>query len=306
MTRAAVVADADADARSGVIFGLLAYTMWGLFPVYFVWTASVAPLEVLGHRILWAVPFGALIISFRGQWREVRTALFDRSKLAWLALSALSISVNWLTYIWAIQHQRIFETSLGYYINPLIYVAIGVLVFGERLRHLQGIAVALATIGVVILTVSGGAFPWVAMVLGISFTMYGVIRKQVVIGAMPGLFIETLMLLPLAAIWMSWFVGQGGASIAAGDAWIATLLIFGGPMTVLPLMFFAIAARRVTLTTLGFMQFLAPTLQFSIGVYYGEPLTTAKLVCFACIWAAVVFFSYDAVKTSQKKGVATK
>ena len=137
---------------------------------------------------------------------------------------------------------------------------------------------------------------------------FGGVLIGTLIGVLPGIgpTATIAMLLPLAAIWMSWFVGQGGASIAAGDAWIATLLIFGGPMTVLPLMFFAIAARRVTLTTLGFMQFLAPTLQFSIGVYYGEPLTTAKLVCFACIWAAVVFFSYDAVKTSQKKGVATK
>jgi chloramphenicol-sensitive protein RarD len=289
------------EARSGVGYGLLAYTMWGLFPIYFVWTASVAPLEVLGHRILWAVPFGALIITFRRQWREVGGALLDRSKLSWLALAAVSITVNWLTYIWAIQHERIFETSLGYYINPLIYVAVGVLFFGERLRRLQGIAVGLAAVGVLILTVSGDAFPWVALVLGTSFTLYGVIRKQVAIGAMPGLFIETLMLLPFALLWISWLVAQGGAAITAGDSWLTMLLILGGPMTVLPLMFFALAARRLPLTIIGFMQFLAPSVQFMIGVYYGEPLTVPHIVCFSCIWAAVVAFSYDALRPGRKK-----
>ena len=297
----AAAAVPDGEARNGVVFGLLAYTMWGLFPVYFVWTSMVEPLEVLGHRVLWAVPFGALIITFRHQWREVRGALVDRSKLLWLALASLAISVNWLTYIWAIQQGRIFETSLGYYINPLIFVAVGVLAFSERLRRLQSVAVVLAIIGVLVLTFSGSTFPWVALVLGTSFTIYGVIRKQVVIGAMPGLFIETLLLFPLALAWMSWFVAQGGATIAAGDARISTLLILGGPITVLPLMFFAIAARRLPLTVIGFMQFLAPSLQFLIGVYYGEPLTTAKLVCFGFIWAAVVFFSYDALREGRKK-----
>ncbi len=289
------------DERSGVVFGLLAYTMWGLFPIYFVWTSSVAPLEVLSHRVLWAVPFGALIISLRRQWRDVRNALVDRSRLSWLAMAALAISANWLTYIWAIQQDRIFETSLGYYINPLMYVAIGVLAFGERLRRLQGIAVALATIGVLFLTFSGGAFPWVAIVLGISFTTYGVIRKQVAIGAMPGLFIETLLIFPIVALWMGWFVAQGGASVVSGDAWLTFLLIMGGPITVLPLVFFAIAARRLTLTAIGFMQFLAPTLQFMTGVYYGEPLTFAKLVCFGFIWTAVVVFSADALRQGRRK-----
>mgnify|MGYP001815934349 FL=1 len=289
----------DTEARAGVGYGLLAYTMWGLFPIYFVWTASVAPLEVLGHRILWAVPFGALIISLRGQWRQVSSALVDRSKLSWLALAAASITVNWLTYIWAIQQERIFETSLGYYINPLIYVAVGVLFFGERLRRLQGVAVGLAAVGVLILTLSGGAFPWVALVLGTSFTMYGVIRKQVVIGAMPGLFIETLMLLPFAMLWISWLVSQGGAAITAGDSSLSLLLILGGPMTVLPLMFFALAARRLPLTIIGFMQFLAPSVQFMIGVYYGEPLTVPHIVCFSCIWAAVIAFSFDALRRGR-------
>jgi len=291
----------ESEARSGVLIGLLAYFMWGVFPVYFKWIASVAPLEVLGHRVLWAVPFGAIIIFARRQWPEVRRALVDRAMLAWLALAALCISLNWLIYIWAVQNDRIFETSLGYYINPLMYVGVGVALLGERLRRLQIVAVLLASFGVLFLAVSGGAFPWVALSLAVLFTAYGVIRKQIAIGAMPGLFIETLLLFPVAAIWIAWLVATQKASITAGDSGLSALLILGGPITVLPLLFFAIAAKRVTLTTIGFLQFLAPTLQFCTGIYYGEQLTTAHIVCFGSIWAAVLFFSYDALMAGKKK-----
>ncbi len=293
----------DADVRSGVAIGLLAYTMWGVFPVYFKLIEAVAPLEVLTHRIIWAVPFGALIIAARSQWREVRSALVDRSTLAWLALAALSISANWLIYIWAIQNERIFETSLGYYINPLMFVAVGALALGERLRRLQSVAVGLAAGGVLFLTVSGGAFPWVALSLGALFTVYGVIRKQIAIGAMPGLFIETLMLLPFAAAWLIAMIAQGTASLTSGDTGLALLLVAGGPITVLPLLFFAVSARRLSLTTVGFMQFLAPSLQFLLAMYYGEPLTLARAVCFVCIWTAVITFSYDALRQGRAKRV---
>jgi chloramphenicol-sensitive protein RarD len=225
--------------------------------------------------------------------------------LAWLALAALCISINWLIYIWAVQNDRIFETSLGYYINPLMYVGVGVALLGERLRRLQIVAVVLASFGVLFLAVSGGVFPWVALSLAGLFTAYGVIRKKITIGAMPGLFIETSLLFPIAAIWMIWLIATQQASLTAGDGGLSALLVLGGPVTVLPLLFFAIAAKRVTLTTIGFMQFLAPTLQFLTGLYYGEQLTTAHLVCFASIWAAVLFFSIDAFRagTKKKKGV---
>jgi len=247
------------------------------------------------------VPFGALIILARRQWPEVKSALVDRTMLAWLALAALCISINWLIYIWAVQNDRIFETSLGYYINPLMYVGVGVALLGERLRRLQIVAVVLASFGVLFLAVSGGVFPWVALSLAGLFTAYGVIRKKIAIGAMPGLFIETSLLFPIAAIWMIWLVATQQASLTAGDGGLSALLVLGGPVTVLPLLFFAIAAKRVTLTTIGFMQFLAPTLQFFTGLYYGERLTTAHLVCFGSIWAAVLFFSIDAFRTGTKK-----
>jgi chloramphenicol-sensitive protein RarD len=291
----------DADVRGGVIIGLLAYTMWGVFPVYFKWIEVVAPLEVLTHRIVWAVPFGAIIIAARHQWREVRNALVDRSMLAWLTLAALCISANWLIYIWAIQNERIFETSLGYYINPLIFVAVGALALGERLRRLQGVAVALATVGVLFLTLSGAVFPWVALSLGGLFTVYGVIRKQIAIGAMPGLFVETVVLLPLALAWLAWLVVGQTAALTSGDVGLSLLLLAAGPITVLPLLFFAVAARRLSLTAIGFMQFLAPTLQFLLAMYYGEPLSPARVICLAFIWSAVIVFSYDAIRQGRKK-----
>ena len=280
--------DEGAAARSGVILGLIAYTLWGVFPVYFKWIETVAPTEVLVHRVVWAVPFGALIIFARRQWREVKTALLDRSMLAWLGLAALCISANWLIYIWAVQNERIFEASLGYYINPLIYVAVGVVLLDERLRRLQIIAV-------------GGVFPWVALSLAALFTGYGVIRKQVAIGAMPGLFIETTLLFPFAFAWLCILVLDGNASFGAGDSGQSLLLMMAGPITVMPLLLFALAARRLRLTTIGFMQFLAPTLQFCTGLYYGETLTPSHLVCFGCIWVAVALFSYDAVSAAKKK-----
>lgn len=290
-----------AEARSGVIAGLVAYTLWGVFPVYFKLVESVTPLEVLAHRIVWSVLFGGLIILLRRQWREVWRALTHRQMLLWLALAAVLISGNWLTYIWAIQNDRIFETSLGYYINPLLYVVVGVLFFDDRLRKLQLAAVILAAIGVLVLTFSGDKVPYVALVLGASFTAYGVIRKRVVIGAMPGLFIETILLFPFALVWLLWLINADLSAFVEGELRISTLLMLAGPVTVIPLFCFAIAARRLTLTTVGFMQFLAPSLQFCTGVYYGEPLTTAHLICFGFIWTAVLLFSADAIRIVRKK-----
>jgi len=289
------------DIRDGVVAGLAAYLIWGVLPVYFKTVGSVDPLEVLVHRVLWAVPFGALILAFRRQWPEVRRALTHRAMLGWLSLSALFIGLNWFVYIWAIQDERIFETSLGYYINPLTNMLVGVLFFGERLRRFQLVAVALATIGVLVLTISGGQVPWIAFALAISFTIYAVIRKKVVIGGMPGLFVETVLLLPFALAWFAYIKSIGQATFGSVDTGTTLWLIMAGPITALPLLCFALAARRLPLTTIGFMQFLAPTLQFITGIYYGERLTTAHLICFACIWTAVLFFSYDAIRAGTKK-----
>ena len=289
------------DVRDGVIAGLAAYLIWGFLPVYFKTVGFADPLEVLAHRVIWAVPFGALILALRRQWPEVRRALTHSAMLGWLALSALFIGLNWFVYIWAIQDERIFETSLGYYINPLTNMLVGVLFFAERLRKFQLVAVALAAIGVLVLTISGGQVPWIALFLAISFTVYAVIRKKVVIGGMPGLFVETVLLLPFALAWFIYISSVGRSDFATGDSGMTFLLVMAGPVTAVPLLCFALAARRLPLTTIGFMQFLAPTLQFMTGVYYGERLTTPHLICFACIWTAVLFFSYDAIRAGTKK-----
>jgi chloramphenicol-sensitive protein RarD len=296
----------DTDAREGVIAALAAYLMWGFLPVYFVLVRDVDTSEVLAHRIIWAVTFGALILSFRQQWSEVARAFTHRVMLGWLSLSAVFIGMNWFVYIWAIQDERILETSLGYYINPLTNMLVGFWLFGERLRRYQKVAVCLASIGVLVLTLAADTVPWVALFLAVSFTVYAAIRKKVVIGGMPGLFVETVVLLPLAVIWFVYLYSSSqmvfGHSTTAANFW----LVLAGPITALPLLCFALAARRLSLTTIGFMQFLAPTLQFCTAIYFGEELSLAHIICFSFIWSAVAFFIYDAVMSAKKKPLSTK
>jgi len=296
----------DRDARDGVIAALAAYLMWGFLPVYFVFVRDVDPTEVLAHRVIWAVPFGALILSFRHQWTEVGRAFTHRAMLGWLSLSAVFIGLNWFVYIWAIQDERILETSLGYYINPLTNMLVGFWLFGERLRRFQAVAVVLAVIGVSVLTIAGGTVPWVALFLAVSFTVYAAVRKRVVIGGMPGLFVETVLLLPFAIAWFAYLYSSSQMAFADGNHALTFWLMMAGPITALPLLCFALAARRLTLTTIGFMQFLAPTIQFCTGIYFGEKLTVAHMICFAFIWSAVAFFMYDAVTSPKKKPLPTK
>ena len=286
----------SAQLRAGLIAGIIAYTMWGVFPVYFKLTQSVPALEILAHRVVWAVPFGALIILARRQWKDVRAAMAHKRTFGLLTLAALVIALNWGLYIWAVQREQIFQASLGYYINPLLYVLIGVMFLGEKLRKLQIFAVALAAIGVFILTVVGGQFPWIALVLATSFTIYGVIRKQVAVGAMPGLFVETIVLFLPALAYVLWLQSQGTLTFAHTETKMSALLMLAGPLTVLPLLAFAFAARRLKLSTIGFLQFIGPTMQFCTGLFYGETLSTAHLICFGFIWTAVGLFVLDAVR----------
>ena len=291
----------DNDARDGVVAALAAYLMWGFLPVYFVLVRDVDSSEVLAHRVIWAVPFGALILSFRHQWPEVVRAFTHKAMLGWLSLSAVFIGMNWFVYIWAIQDERILETSLGYYINPLTNMLVGYWLFGERLRRYQKIAVCLATIGVVVLTVAADGVPWVSLFLAVSFTVYAAIRKKVVIGGMPGLFVETVLLLPFAVIWFAYLYSSSQMEFLSGSSAMDIRLMLAGPITALPLLCFALAARRLSLTTIGFMQFLAPTIQFCTGIYFGEELTLAHIICFSFIWSAAAFFIFDAMTSPKKK-----
>lgn len=285
--------------RNGITTALLAYTIWGFLPIYFKLTDAVPALEVLAHRIVWAVPFGAAIIVVRRQWPEVKRAVMHRRTLAWLALAAVFIAVNWLVYITAVQRDQIFQASLGYYINPLMYVVIGVLVLRERLRRFQTAAVLLAALGVGVLTVSGGEFPFISLTLAVSFTMYGVIRSRVVVGGMPGLFIETMLLFPISLAYLIWLVQAGESWFRPDAPGMAGGLMLAGPLTVVPLLCFALAARRLRLSTIGIMQFIAPTLQFLVGLAYGEVLTVPHVICFTLIWTAVIVFSWDAWRSTR-------
>lgn len=284
--------------RDGLVCALIAYTLWGFLPIYFKVVAAVPASEVLVHRILWAVPFGLPIVLARRQWPEVARALRDRRTLGWLALSASFIALNWVIYIWAVQNEQIFQASLGYYINPLMYVLVGVVFFRERLYPLQSVAVALSAVGVGVLTVSGGQFPLLSLTLATSFTIYGVIRRRVAIGGMPGLFIETLLLLPAAVGYLFWLETHGAAVFDPTDIAMVGTLMLAGPLTVIPLLCFALAARRLSLSTIGVLQFISPTIAFGVGIAYGERLTTAHVVCFALIWTAVTAFSLDAWRRS--------
>lgn len=284
------------QARLGFFAGLAAYTIWGIFPVYFKLTESVGAIEILAHRIIWSVPFGLLIILARRQWPEVVRALKSKHIIIMLTLAALALSLNWGVYIWAVQQDQIFQGSLGYYINPLIYVLVGVVFFGEKLSKWQVTAVILAAIGVAVLTIYGGVFPYISLILACSFAAYGVIRKQVEIQAMPGLLIETLILLLPALAYMFWLHQNGQLGFSPEEPKLMGLLLLAGPITVLPLLAFAFAARRLTLSMLGILQYVGPTGQFLCALYYGEAFTTAHAICFTFIWLGVIIFCFDAYR----------
>lgn len=290
----------ETDSRIGLISGFSAYFIWGLFPIYFVATRSVPALEILAHRIVWSLPFGLLILLFRRQIRETVSVFAKPRTLALLALASVSLAANWGVYIYAIQIDQIFQGSLGYYINPLIYVLVAVVFFNEKLSRMQGIAIALAAAGVGVLTVYGGQFPGISLFLAASFTAYGVLRKVIDVGAMPGLMVEVVILLGPALAYMIWLAGTGDM-VFGQERKLDALLLLAGPVTVVPLLFFAFAARRIRLSTLGILQFLGPTMQFALGVYYGEAFTPAHAVCFTLIWVGVAVFAFDALRKQRAR-----
>lgn len=288
------------EIRLGLITAIAAYTFWGLFPLYLKLLSEVAALEILAHRIFWSVPFGAVLILMRKQWGEVYKAIRSPRVVGFLLIAALAIASNWLIYVWAVINDRILEASLGYYINPLMYVAAGVFVLGERLRSAQIIAVALASTGVLVLTFGAGVFPWVSLLLAVLFTAYGYIRKTTPVGAMPGLFIETSLLAPFAMIFVLTLMNTGAATFQAQGLGMDIILMLAGPVTVIPLVLFALSTRRLTLTTVGLLQYIGPTLQFILGLYYGEAFTLFHAVSFGLIWIALAIFSLDAVQANRK------
>lgn len=290
------------NAKKGVLLAIGAYTMWGIAPIYFKTITFVPALEILSHRVIWSFFFLAIIIHFSHQWRNVVSIFQSKSKMLYLIATALLIGANWLIFIWAINANHMLDASLGYYINPLINVVFGMLFLGERLRKLQWFAVALAAIGVAIQIVVFGSVPVVAFALAISFAFYGLLRKKVSVNGQTGLFIETLVLIPAALIYLAWFADSATSSMSNNELYLNVLLISAGIVTTLPLLCFTGAATKLKLSTLGFFQYIGPSLMFLLAVLiYGEAFSTDKAITFTFIWGALVVFSYDGLTQGRKR-----
>jgi chloramphenicol-sensitive protein RarD len=285
----------------GLIAAALAYTLWGLFPLYIKQVAHVSALEVVVHRSVWSLVFVFVLLA---AWRRLgwlKAALSDRRTLTVFAASALLLGVNWGVYVWAVGAGRIVDASLGYFINPLVNVLLGVLVLHERPRPVQWAAVGLAACGVLWLIVGAGEWPWIALVLAASFGLYGLLRKTAPLGATEGLALETLMQAPVAVALLAWWTWQGSGGLAAHDAGTTAWLLLAGPFTAIPLLLFAAGARRLTLATLGLMQYLGPTIQFGLGVFvYGEAFSAQRALGFVLIWTALALYSAESLWTWRR------
>jgi len=291
------------QARLGVVYALLAFGAWGFNPIYFKAVGGVPALEVLAHRVLWSVPLLALLVTLAGTWPRLRAALAEPRTLLSLAASTLILSGNWFVYIYAINTERIVEASLGYYMNPLLIVLLGMIFLRERLSRLQALAVLLAAAGVLNLIVQLGTVPWIALFLAGSFGVYGLIRKVVTLGSIEGLLAETTLMLPPALAWIVFIGLRGEGSFLTGGWGLDILIILAGPVTALPLIWFASGARRLNYATVGIFQYIAPSIQFALGVFaYDEPFGLAHLITFACIWTALIIYTTDTLRRAARSG----
>jgi chloramphenicol-sensitive protein RarD len=288
------------ERRAGSLFAIAAFGFWGLTPIYYKLLPHVSPVEVLAHRVVWSVAFGALFVALTQAWPAVRSALGSPRTLRALVLTAALVSTNWLIYIYAIANDQVMATSLGYYINPLVNVLLGMLFLGERLGRGRTVAVALAALGTASLAFELGGLPWISLTLAFSFGFYGLIRKRLGLPPLAALFVETLLVAPLALLALGWFAWQGESSFGS-DARTTVLLVLAGPVTLLPLLWFAEAARRLPLITVGFFQYLAPTLTFLLAtLVYGEAFTAAWAVTFVLIWSGLAMFTIDSLRTRER------
>ncbi len=285
----------------GILYAASAYVLWGLFPLYFSHLAAVAAPEVLVHRVVWSLVFVLGLLAWRRHWSWLQPALRQPQVLGAFAVSALLLSCNWLTYIWAVNNGHVIDASLGYFITPLVNVLLGCTVLHERPRRLQWAALALATAGVVWLTARTGQLPWIALVLAASFGAYGLLRKIAPLGALEGLTLETLLLAPPALVALALWWGRGPASFPAPDLATTLWLIGVGPLTAVPLLLFAAGARRISMTTLGLLQYIGPSIQFALGVWlFNEPFGGGRLAGFLLIWSALLVYSMDGLRLARR------
>jgi chloramphenicol-sensitive protein RarD len=285
-----------------VVFGALAYALWGTFPLYWTLLEPAGAIEILAHRILWSVLTMAVILVVSRRVGHFRTLLGDRRRLLLISCAAVVISVNWGGYIWGVNNDRVVETSLGYFINPLVTVLMGVLILGERLRRLQWIAMAIALVAVVVLTLDYGRPPWVALLLAFSFGTYGLLKKQAGVGAVESITLETLVIAPFAAAYVAWLVATGASSFGSHGVGHALLFTTTGVITAIPLMLFGAAAIRVSMVSLGLLQYLAPTLQFALGILvFREEMPASRWIGFGLVWVALVIFTVEAVNHRRRQ-----
>jgi chloramphenicol-sensitive protein RarD len=287
--------------RRGLLLALLAYVWWGLSPVFWKQLADLPALDKLAHRIVWTVVFVAVLHTVGRTWGPVRTALADRRNRWAAATAGLLISVNWGVFIWAVAEDHVVDASLGYFVNPLVSVVLGVVVLGETLRRGQWLAVAIAAVGVAWLTVEAGGVPWIAVVLALSFGFYGLVRKQAPMGSLDGLTLETGVLVVPALVFLAVRAGAGEGTLAASDPGTTALLVLSGVVTAMPLLAFAAAARTVPLSTVGILLYVNPTLQFLVGaVVYDESVPAARLAGYVVVWCALGVYAAEGLRHHRR------
>jgi len=295
-------ADASARYQRGIIATVGAFLIWGLLPLYLKPLHDVPALQIMSHRLLWCCLFVLSWLAWRGQLGEVRAALADGPTRLRLFATSLLISINWIVYVWGVNSGHVLETSLGYFINPLVNVLLGVLILKERLNRLQWLAVAFAFAGVAWLTIQTGKLPWIALSLAISFGLYGLIRKMIKVDAIAGLGTETLLIAPFAALYLGWLEVSGAGAFGNTSPLIGVMLFLGGLVTAIPLALFAFGARIIPYSTVGLIQYIGPTMQLLLGIFlYHEPFTATRAIGFGLIWMALVIYGGDGLVRAQRR-----
>lgn len=290
--------------RTGILSAALAFLCWGLFPLYFHAISEVPPMQILVHRVLWSLLFLAIILTVRRQWKWLGELRSRPRVMGSFVISSLLLSGNWLLYIWAVNNGHVIDASLGYFINPLVNVMLGYLVLKERLRRPQWAAIGIAALGVVWLTWQAGHMPWIALILAASFGGYGLMRKTAALGALEGLSFETLILFPFALGYVVWLTTQGTNSfITTPSDTTRWLLVAAGPITAIPLLLFASGARKIPLSVLGLLQYIGPTIQMSLGIFFfHEVFTQARLIGFVLIWSALALYAAEGIYRQRTQG----
>ncbi|QOS99310.1 EamA family transporter RarD [Brevibacterium sp. JNUCC-42] len=290
----------QSENRVGVLYAIAAYTMWGFLPIYWKSVSFIPPGEILAHRILWSLIFAIVLVGLSKNWKRVMDFMKKPKSLLLFLLASVLISANWMIYIWAVNSGHIVETSLGYYINPLLNVALGMLFFRERLDFWQLISLLFAAVGVCWMAINFGQLPWISLSLALSFGIYGVVKKLIQTDSITSLTLETVPVALISLVYIFWLQSQGSGSFGIADWGTDLLLIGSGIATAMPLLAFASAAQRVSLSTLGFIQYLAPTIQLAIAVFlYKESFTHSHLLSFICIWSALVLYTLSRTPIMQ-------